>query len=251
MPCQWIEVSWPNTEPFGNALETRTFTVVPSRQRNKGAGSEPLTVTAVRARPLKLTDDSPMARSNSVPESTTGVSGDLSAQPGDGRNPICVAAPAATRPCTNRRRDGMGSPLRPGMMGLTDMNAPKCRDLRFQTQESHVSWDAVPTMGHALSGARSTRDVSGDWRSCQVKKLRRKIPRLVRGRVHPECRAKGKLKACDRHRAAACHARAIATTGTTSLPCSTVSIVRVGNPRQVMIRRVCVGRRRLMAWSDG
>jgi len=137
------------------------------------------------------------------------------------------------------------------MMGLTDMNAPKCRDLRFQTLESHVSWDAVPTMGHALSGARSTRDVSGDGRSCQVKKLRRKIPRLVRGRVHPECRAKGKLKACDQHRAAACHARAIAATGTTILPCSTVSIVRVGNPRQVMIRRVCAGRRRLMAWSDG
>jgi hypothetical protein len=35
-------------------LRTRRFTVVPSRQRSTGAGSEPLTVIAGRVRPVKI-----------------------------------------------------------------------------------------------------------------------------------------------------------------------------------------------------
>src|SRR3546814_2298006 len=70
MPCQWMDVSWPWIEPAGSALDTRRLTVVPSRQRNSGAGIEPLTVIAGRVTPVKLAGVSPMVRSNSVPDST-------------------------------------------------------------------------------------------------------------------------------------------------------------------------------------
>ncbi len=63
MPCQWIEVS------SASVLPTRKVTVSPSRQRNVGAGTEPLIVTANRGEPVMLRSDSPMVRSKSVPDS--------------------------------------------------------------------------------------------------------------------------------------------------------------------------------------
>ena len=63
MPCQWIEVS------SSSALATRIVTVSPSRQRTSGAGMVPFTVMPMRVAPVKLTGDSPMRRSNSVPVS--------------------------------------------------------------------------------------------------------------------------------------------------------------------------------------
>ena len=41
-PCQWIDVG------SASSLRTRIVTVSPSRQRNVGAGSEPLTTVAIR-----------------------------------------------------------------------------------------------------------------------------------------------------------------------------------------------------------
>ena len=41
-------------ELAGNALETRKLTVVPSRHRSSGAGTDPLTVIAVRVLPVKF-----------------------------------------------------------------------------------------------------------------------------------------------------------------------------------------------------
>ena len=70
MPCQWIEAMCPCTDPGGSALRTRSVTVVPSRQRSSGAGSEPLTVTAGTTRPVKSIGVSPITRSKSVPAST-------------------------------------------------------------------------------------------------------------------------------------------------------------------------------------
>src|SRR3546814_15416442 len=72
MPCQWMDVSWPWIEPAGSALDTRRLTVVPSRQRNSGAGIEPLTGIAGRVTPVKLAGVTPMVRSNTVPDSTLG-----------------------------------------------------------------------------------------------------------------------------------------------------------------------------------
>ena len=99
IPCQWIEASWPWIEPGGNALRTRRLTVVPSFQRSKGAGMDPLTVMAVRVRPVKLAGDSPMMRSNSVPLNVA-----LRATPGEARSgkpPKPANTPAAARPCRN------------------------------------------------------------------------------------------------------------------------------------------------------
>ncbi len=81
-------------------------------------------------------------------------------------------------------------------------------------------------------------------------KLRRKVFLPIRARVRPRYRLKSKLKACQRHHAGGCHARAIAATGTTILPCSTVSIVLIGIARQVVVRHLCAGHWRLMAWRD-
>src|SRR3546814_12384484 len=67
-----MDVSGPWMDPAGSALDTRRVTVVPSRQRNSGAGIEPLTVIAGRVTPVKLAGVSPMVRSNSVPDSTLG-----------------------------------------------------------------------------------------------------------------------------------------------------------------------------------
>ena len=61
MPCQWMEVA------TGKVFVTRRVTVVPSRQRNTGAGREPLTVIALRGVPVKFTGVSPIRKSNSVP----------------------------------------------------------------------------------------------------------------------------------------------------------------------------------------
>ena len=52
MPCQWIEVVSPWIDPAGSAFLTARFTMVPSRQRNTGAGSVPFTVIAGRVVPV-------------------------------------------------------------------------------------------------------------------------------------------------------------------------------------------------------
>ena len=67
MPCQWMAVS------SGNWLVTRSVIVSPSRQRNVGAGSEPLTTVAMRGAPVKLTGREDTVRSNSVPVSTGAI----------------------------------------------------------------------------------------------------------------------------------------------------------------------------------
>jgi hypothetical protein len=76
MPCQWMEVS------CFRRLRTRNVTVSPSRQRRIGPGSEPLMVMAVRAAPVMFTGVSPMNRSNSLPVSTFGWPGLVTAQTG-------------------------------------------------------------------------------------------------------------------------------------------------------------------------
>ena len=99
MPCQWIEVWRPWIEFGGNRLLTRSSTVVPSRQRSVGAGTEPLTATPMRVRPVKFTGSSPMLRSKSVPVSTGAA-----ALPKRGQ-PKAASAPPAASPCTKRRRE--------------------------------------------------------------------------------------------------------------------------------------------------
>ena len=100
MPCQWIEVG------TRRRLLTRRFTVVPSRMRSNGPGTPPLTVVAGRAAPVKLTVRSTMSSAKSVPLSTVGCPGLVSAQAFAGRNrPRPAAAPPRARPCTKRRRD--------------------------------------------------------------------------------------------------------------------------------------------------
>src|SRR3546814_5454442 len=98
MPCQWIEVV-----SFRRFL-TRIVTVSPSRQRNVGAGSEPLTVVAIRGVPVKFTGDSSISRLNSVPLS-------IAAEPVLVR-PDCIPAarangdkPSNTPPATRRSEE--------------------------------------------------------------------------------------------------------------------------------------------------
>src|SRR5690606_3156919 len=111
MPCQWIDAWWPWMEPGGRAFRTRRLTVVPSRQRSRGAGIDPFTVIAGRVAPVKLTGVSPMVRSNSVPERTLGRPCVLTAQLGRGHRPRPATAPPAARPWTKRRRERpMGPP---------------------------------------------------------------------------------------------------------------------------------------------
>src|SRR5690625_3762752 len=110
MPCQWIDVWSPWIEPGGRAGRAGGLTVVPSRQRSKGAGIDPLTVIAGRVAPVKFIGVSPMVRSNSVPESTLGRPSALTAQLERGHRPKVATAPPTARPCTKRRRDGADSP---------------------------------------------------------------------------------------------------------------------------------------------
>src|SRR5690606_5341578 len=101
-----MEAWSPWARPRGSALVTCRVTVVPSRQRSSGAGSEPLTVIAGRVRPVKLTMDWPMVRWNRVPDSS-GIAGTAGSRvrPRDGARPAAVTTPPAARPWTNRRRD--------------------------------------------------------------------------------------------------------------------------------------------------
>src|SRR5690606_37218292 len=110
MPCQWIDAWSPWIEPRGRALRTRRLTVVPSRQRSSGAGTDPLTVIAGRVAPVKFIGVSPMVRSKSVPESTLGRPSALTAQLERGHRPKVATAPPTARPWTKRRRDGAHSP---------------------------------------------------------------------------------------------------------------------------------------------
>src|SRR5690606_792089 len=110
MPCQWIDACSPWIEPRGRALRTRRLTVVPSRQRSRGAGIDPLTVIAGRVAPVKFIGVSPMVRSKSVPESTLGTPSALTAQLERGHRPRAATAPPAARPWTKWRRDGADSP---------------------------------------------------------------------------------------------------------------------------------------------
>ncbi len=67
-PCQCTEVNW-----SARALRTRTLTVSPSRQRSVGAGSDWLTVMALRARPVRLTGMRPICSAAALPRRTAGV----------------------------------------------------------------------------------------------------------------------------------------------------------------------------------
>src|SRR5690606_34131582 len=110
MPCQWIDVWSPWIEPGGRALRTRRVTVVPSRQRSRGAGIDPLTVIAGRVAPVKFIGVSPMVRSNSATWITWGTPPPLTTQLERGLRPKVATAPPTARPWTKRRRDGEDSP---------------------------------------------------------------------------------------------------------------------------------------------
>ncbi|MCY1407819.1 hypothetical protein D9M71_231280 [compost metagenome] len=99
MPCQWIEVS------SFRRLRTRRVTTSPSRQRSSGAGRLPLTATAVRVLPVKLTGSSSMLRSNCVPASTPGCPGLPSAHTGARHRPRPASTPPAAKPLMKVRRE--------------------------------------------------------------------------------------------------------------------------------------------------
>ncbi|MCY1244090.1 hypothetical protein D9M72_571430 [compost metagenome] len=84
-------------------LRTRSVTVSPSRQRSSGPGMPPLMVSAVRGVPLKLTGDSPMNRSKSLPANTCGSPGLLIAQTGVRHNPRPPKSPPMASPLTKVR----------------------------------------------------------------------------------------------------------------------------------------------------
>ena len=112
MPCQWIEVG------SERRLVTRKVTVSPSRQRRIGAGTWPLTATAMRGCPVILMGSSPIVRLNTVPLSTG--AGLLAARPRSGHGKA-TAAPAVARPCTKRRRLTSGrSSARPRRLDRLD-----------------------------------------------------------------------------------------------------------------------------------
>ena len=84
-------------------LVTRIVTVSPSRQRNVGAGSEPLMVVATPGLPVKFTGDSAITKSNSVPFSTGGTAR-RGALLGNALN-AGVDSPARTPPAANPGRN--------------------------------------------------------------------------------------------------------------------------------------------------
>lgn len=118
MPCQWMEVS------CFKRLRTRSVTVSPSRQRRMGPGSEPLMAMAVRAAPVKLTGRSAIYRSNSVPVSTLGWPGLVTAQTGVRHMPNPPSSPVAARPLTKDRLVVLlCMPLRPVSHIVADVRA--------------------------------------------------------------------------------------------------------------------------------
>ena len=103
------------------SLDTRSVTSSPSFHRNVGAGRDPLTVRAVRARPVKFAAVSPIRRSNAVPDSSrVGWRDPACAQAGTCQRPRPAAAPPTARPLTNVRLVGRGvipNGLLPGQRG--------------------------------------------------------------------------------------------------------------------------------------
>ncbi len=97
IPCQWIDVSW------SRRFFTRRVTVSPSRQRSNGPGNDPLMVIAVRGEPVMFTGLSPINRSNSLPESTLGIPGLVTAHTGVRQRPRPPRMPPAAKPFTNVR----------------------------------------------------------------------------------------------------------------------------------------------------
>ena len=93
--------------PYGAALSLALQDLL---HRSNGAGTDPLTVIAVRVLPVKFIGVSPMVRSNSVPDNTLACPGPLSAQLALGQNPNPATAPPKAKPWTNRRREGSSGP---------------------------------------------------------------------------------------------------------------------------------------------
>src|SRR3546814_18464451 len=97
-------------EPGGRALRTRRLTVVPSRQRSSGAGTDPLTVIAGRVAPVQFIGVSPMVRSNAVPERTLGTPSAWTPPLERGQRPKAPTATPAARPCTTGGPGGGANP---------------------------------------------------------------------------------------------------------------------------------------------
>ena len=105
-PCQWIDAV------SSSVLRTRIVTVSPSRQCSSGAGSDPLTVIAVRSAPVKLTDDSPIVEielpttqrllRRGPRRGRAHAQGDR----GPATAPVAATTPPVARPRTKVRRDG-------------------------------------------------------------------------------------------------------------------------------------------------